>query len=142
TGYALSAQHRVAFFEETTLQRGKVFFLVALPLLVPYIIMSAVLCFGLAAASSAEQQYLGSGMSNNIRTLTLSLIRSGVGPAQVFFAAVLATVLFTAWVACHIFVNGGVQVRPAGSSAGKWPPRPLRKNAASGSGLHHAGRLL
>lgn len=106
-GYAISVSSRITFFNEVSPERARHFIRGGLPLLAPYILLGGLLCFGLNLSAFAEQQYLGGGMSNNLRTLMLSVVRAGAGPTQVFVLAVLAAVVAMAVAATGAMARQG-----------------------------------
>lgn len=106
-GYSMTVSSRIAFFEEISARRDWIFRQVTIPLLSPYIALAGLLSAGLVFPSSAEQQYLGGGISNNLRTLMESLVRSGVAATQLFvLAATLTTIALATGVGAIASLGG------------------------------------
>lgn len=89
------------FAREVAARHARRFALVTFPLLAPYLICAWLLAFGFVFGASAEEQYLGGPLSNNVRTLMQSLLRTGVAHTQLFSLSLLCFVGLISYVAIN-----------------------------------------
>jgi len=122
-GYVRAVVPNLRFFLEITPKRGRLLTAVTIPLLAPYIFLGWLLAFGITIPSSAEEQYLGGGVANNLQTLMESLVRTNIAATLLFGVITVTMAGLVAWIATSIFTSTNRKISSPWTTITTWANR-------------------